>query len=91
MANKKFNKLDAILDNEPEASTITQVDQIHQTAPPAELPKGYTYRNGKLIETRSQHLHILIKASTYTALKAKAKADGCSTNDLINQILEKNI
>lgn len=40
------------------------------------------------IEAKSKRLQLLIKPSLHTALKAKAKAEGDSLNNLINRILE---
>lgn len=53
----------------------------------AQIPQGY-----KLVpsETRSKRVQVLMRPSLYKQLKARAKREKRSVNDLINYILEGN-
>lgn len=57
---------------------------------PAEAPEGYKI-NPQYIETKSKRVQLLVKPSTVEKLRARAKAEGRSLNDLINSILEENV
>ena len=52
------------------------------------LPTGYKY-NPLYVETRSQRLQLLVTPSVAEGLKAKAKAEGRSLNDLANEIFRE--
>ena len=60
------------------ASTLDQTTQV---------PQGY-----KLVpaETRSKRVQVLMRPNLYKQLKARAKREKRSVNDLINYILEGN-
>ena len=61
------------------------------TAPKKEeIPEGYK-RNPEFIETKSKRVQLLVKPSTVEKLKARAKAEERSFNDLVNSILEESI
>ena len=60
---------------------------LTQQAPPSQASK---FKVAKA-ETKSSHMHILIRPSTKAKLDAIAKAEGISTNELINEILEYTI
>ena len=57
---------------------------------PAETPEGYKV-NPLYVETKSKRVQLLVKPSTVEKLRARAKAEGRSLNDLINSILEESI
>lgn len=56
----------------------------------AEAPEGYKV-NPLYVETKSKRVQLLVKPSTVEKLRARAKAEGRSLNDLINSILEESI
>ncbi|GHT67833.1 hypothetical protein AGMMS50222_10310 [Endomicrobiia bacterium] len=41
-----------------------------------------------IVETKTKHLSLLIKPSTYAALKAQSKNKDLSINEIANQVLE---
>ncbi|GHT47252.1 hypothetical protein AGMMS49936_07630 [Endomicrobiia bacterium] len=41
-----------------------------------------------VVETKSKHLSLLVKPSTYAALKAQCKNKDLSINEIANQVLE---
>lgn len=51
-------------------------------------PEGYKI-NPEFIETKSKRVQLLVQPSVYEAVKAKAKAEGISTNEAINEALRK--
>lgn len=53
-------------------------------------PEGYK-PNPEYIETKSKRVQILIQPSVHEAVKAKAKAEGISTNEAINEALRKYV
>lgn len=53
-----------------------------------EAPEGYK-PNPEYIETKSKRVQLLVQPSVYEAVKAKAKANGISTNEAINEALRK--
>lgn len=55
-----------------------------------EAPEGYKV-NPQYIETKSKRVQLLMKPSTVEKLRARAKAEGRSLNDLINTILEETV
>ena len=57
---------------------------------PTEAPEGYKV-NPLYVETKSKRVQLLVKPSTVEKLRARAKAEGRSLNDLINSILEESI
>lgn len=50
-------------------------------------PQGYKF-NPEYIETRSKRVQLLMQPSLYKKLKARAKREKRSVNDLIHSILE---
>ena len=50
-------------------------------------PKGFKV-NPLYIETKSKRLQLLIQPSLHEKLKARAKAEGTSVNDIVNTILQ---
>ena len=55
-----------------------------------EAPAGYK-PNPEYIETKSKRVQILIQPSVHEAVKAKAKAEGISTNEAINEALREYV
>lgn len=53
-----------------------------------EAPEGYK-PNPEYIETKSKRVQLLVQPSVHEAVKAKAKANGISTNEAINEALRK--
>jgi hypothetical protein len=93
MAKKTFK--DSI---NPAMSFISQesIDKAEGEAPataeetakrPAKAPEGYKL-NPFYIETKSKRLQLLIQPSLHEKLKARAKAEGTSVNDIVNTILQ---
>ena len=54
---------------------------------PAKAPEGYKL-NPLYIETKSKRLQLLIQPPLHEKLKARAKAEGTSVNDIVNTILQ---
>ena len=52
-----------------------------------QAPEGYKL-NPEYIETRSKRLQLLVQPSLLEKLRARAKREGRSVNDLIHSILE---
>ena len=50
-------------------------------------PEGYKL-NPLFVEIKSRRLQLLIKPSIFDKLKARAKREGTSLNNLVNEILE---
>lgn len=57
---------------------------------PSKAPEGYKI-NPLYIETKSKRVQILIQPSVYEAVKEKARAEGISTNEAINQALKQYV
>ena len=53
-------------------------------------PEGYK-PNPKYIETKSKRVQLLVQPSVYESVKAKAKAEGISTNEAINEAIRAYI
>lgn len=51
-------------------------------------PAGYK-PNPEYIETKSKRVQLLVQPSVYEAVKARAKAEGISTNEAINEALRE--
>lgn len=51
-------------------------------------PEGYKV-NPEYIETKSKRVQLLVQPSVYEEVKAKAKAEGISTNEAINEALRE--
>ena len=89
MAKKTFK------DNiNPAMNFISQesIDRAETTAEtvktrPAKAPEGYKL-NPLYIETKSKRLQLLIQPSLHEKLKTKARAEGISVNELVNNILQ---
>lgn len=59
------------------------------TAPKGKkAPEGYK-PNPEYIETKSKRVQLLVQPSVYEEVKAKAKAEGISTNEAINEALRQ--
>ena len=54
----------------------------------ATAPEGYK-PGPEYVETKSRRVQILIQPSVHEAVKAKARAEGISTNEAINQALRE--
>lgn len=82
MAKKNFK-------NNPVMNFISQPDP--EPTPPVtsqKAPEGYKI-NPAYIETKSKRVQILIQPSVYDSLKAKAKDEGISTNEAINEAIRR--
>lgn len=77
--------------NNPSMSFISQesIDKVDGTAPET-APAGYKI-NPEYIETKSRRVQVLVQPSVYEEVKARAKAEGISTNEAINNALRKYI
>ena len=67
-----------------------QAEPVPEASEPPKPRKTYPRRNRRNYnppETRSRRLQLLIKPSLYETVAAEAEAEGCSVNELINQIL----
>lgn len=53
-------------------------------------PEGYK-PNPEYIETKSKRVQILVQPSVHEAVKAKARAEGISTNEAINEALREYV
>ena len=69
------------VDGKPEGATTP-------TGKRAKTPEGYK-PNPEYIETKSKRVQLLVQPSVYEAVKAKAKANGISTNEAINEALRE--
>lgn len=95
MAKKSFKETIS-----PAMSFISQesIDRAEEEAPaapeeitaasqrPAKPPKGYKL-NPLYIETKSERLQLLVPPSLKAKLKERAKREGTSLNELVNNIL----
>lgn len=91
MAKKDFT-------NNPAMSFISQetIDKVDgkqkrkKTTTPKgkKAPEGYK-PNPEYIETKSKRVQLLVQPSVYEEVKAKAKAEGISTNEAINEALRQ--
>lgn len=73
--------------------SIDKVDGKQEGAPTPtggkkKAPEGYK-PNPEYIETKSKRVQLLVQPSVYEAVKAKAKANGISTNEAINEALRE--
>ena len=59
-----------------------------KSKPKAKAPEGYK-ANPEYIETKSKRVQLLVQPSVYEEVKKKAKAEGISTNEAINEALRK--
>lgn len=80
-----FISQESIDRTEVEAST-TEETVTKKVQRPAKAPEGYKL-NPLYIETKSKRLQLLIQPSLHEKLKARAKAEGTSVNDIVNTIL----
>ena len=93
MAKKKdFTANPAMSFISPES--IEAVDGKKKQKKPAKkkskAPEGYK-PNPEYIETKSKRVQILVQPSVHEAVKAKAKAEGISTNEAINEALREYV
>jgi len=92
MAKKTFKDTPAFNEN-PALMFISKTDEkpAEREAPEgqteAKAPEGY-HLNPLYIENKSRRLQLLVKPSTVEKLRARAKAEGTSVNDIVNTILE---
>ena len=75
--------------------SIENPAEVFISAPTAAKPQGEQPPQGfkpnpEYIETRSKRVQLLMQPSLYKQLKAKAKREKRSVNDLIHSILEEN-
>ena len=73
--------------------SIEAVDGKKQKKPAkkrSKAPEGYK-PNPEYIETKSKRVQILVQPSVHEAVKAKAKAEGISTNEAINEALREYV
>ena len=82
-------------DTNPAMSFISQesIDKVDgkqdtPTGGKKKAPEGYK-PNPEYIETKSKRVQLLVQPSVYEAVKAKAKANGISTNEAINEALRE--
>lgn len=73
-------------------STAAQQEPAEQDSKPSrQIRPAQGYKaNPEYIETRSKRVQLLMQPSLYKQLKAKAKREKRSVNDLIHSILEDN-
>lgn len=72
------------------ADPAGEVEKTEQETPhikTSDAPKGYK-ANPLFVETKSRRLQLLVQPSLYEAVKARAKAEGQSVNELVHSILE---
>ncbi len=88
MAKKEFknNPALAFISKESIEKTDRQEDKSPILKGKKEAPAGYK-PNPEFIETKSKRVQILIQPSVHDKLKARAKAEGTSVNELINKAL----
>lgn len=75
---------------EEAAPAQAEAEPVPEASEPPKPRKTYPRRNRRSYnppETRSRRLQLLIKPSLYETVAAEAEAEGCSVNELINQIL----
>lgn len=72
----------------PEEAAAGNPEQEQQTPAKPEPPEGYKI-NPLYIETKSKRLQLLLQPSLYEKVKARAKREGRSVNELIHSILEE--
>lgn len=75
--------------------SIENPAEVFISAPTAAKPQGEQPPQGfkpnpEYIETRSKRVQLLMQPSLYKQLKARAKREKRSLNDLVHSILEKN-
>ena len=75
--------------------SIENPAEVFISAPAAAKPQGKQPPQGfkpnpEYIETRSQRVQLLMQPSLYKQLKARAKREKRSLNDLVHSILEEN-
>lgn len=86
MAKKKDFK-DAVSPAEYFISIPEEVPAEEQAQTPSHAPEGYKV-NYLFVETRSKRVQLLVQPSLLKKLKAKAKREGRSLNDLVHSVLE---
>lgn len=75
--------------------SIENPAEVFISAPTAVKPQGEQPPQGfkpnpEYIETRSKRVQLLMQPSLYKQLKARAKREKRSLNDLVHSILEEN-
>ncbi|MEE3451603.1 MAG: hypothetical protein VZR27_13100 [Acutalibacteraceae bacterium] len=75
--------------------SIENPAEVFISAPTAAKPQGEQPPQGfkpnpEYIETRSKRVQLLMQPSLYKQLKARAKREKRSLNDLVHSILEEN-
>ena len=91
MAKKDFKSNTAL--NFISSESIERVEGKREPLPKMERktpPAGYK-PNPEYIETKSKRVQILIQPSLHEAIKAKAKEEGISTNEAINQAIKEYV
>lgn len=80
-------------DNNPAMSFISKESIEAVDGKPegtGKAPAGYK-PNPEFIETKSKRVQLLVQPSVYEAVKARAKAEGISTNEAINTALREYV
>lgn len=75
------------IENPAELFISTPQEPETRPAAPAKAPEGYKV-NPLYLETKSKRLQLLVQPSLLEKLRARAKAEGRSVNDLVHTILE---
>lgn len=88
MAKKDFKISPAM--NFISQESIDAIDGKPETKEHQKAPAGYK-ANPEYIETKSKRVQILVQPSIHEAIKAKAKAEGISTNEAINKALREYV
>ena len=57
---------------------------------PGKPPEGFKV-NPLYVETKSRRLQLLLQPSLYEKMRAQAKADGVSVNELVHSLLEGSL
>lgn len=86
MASKKSFR--DTLENPAELFITKPAEKPAETVAPAKAPEGY-HLNPLYIENKSRRLQLLAKPSTVEKLRARAKRENTSVNDIVNTILEE--
>jgi len=72
--------------SQPAAEEEQEQGQEEDLPRASEVPKGFK-PDRRFIETKSRRLQLLVQPSLHEALKARAKEEGRSVNELVHSIL----
>lgn len=76
--------------NKPDVAKAGKPAERKRSKKTASAPAGYK-PNPEYIETKSKRVQLLVQPSIYEAVKAKAKAEGISANEAINEALREYV